>query len=274
MALSFIQAAQSVQGNLSVAFSSNNAAGNTLVAISGNETATITGISDTAGNTGWTALPQQNNGSHSSQAFYCLNCKAGANTVSFTVSSTSVPQIAVAEYSGVLGVDTTAQAVVAQGASAGASVTTTHPNTIVIGLFDDNDATYGAGTGWTSRTNGLQGTVRTMIVDAAFTSVGTYAPGFTKSPVNGATESNTIAFFGSSAYSVPDSRNYGTFPNLNRNVQGTLTYDVPSVFSLRWWFDTLFNRTKPLPLDTRTVVPADSRNSGIIPQNTRSFPPF
>jgi hypothetical protein len=76
-------------------------------------------------------------------------------------------------------------------------------------------------------------------------------------------------------YSVPDSRNYGTFPNLSRNVQGTLTYDVPRVFSLRWFFDTLFNRTQPQPLDSRAAgAPVDSRNSGNVPQNSRTFPPF
>lgn len=75
---------------------------------------------------------------------------------------------------------------------------------------------------------------------------------------------------GTLAYSIPDSRNYGNFPNDSREVQGTLTYDVPSVFSLRYWFNTLFNRTEPLPLDSRTAVPTDSRTSS--PQNSRTTP--
>lgn len=101
---------------------------------------------------------------------------------------------------------------------------------------------------------------------------------FTFSPVNanetisGASISgvNFIATFFSPAYSVPDDRNYGNFPNLPLNVQGTLTYTTPSVFSLRYWFDTLFNRTQPLPLDSRVAIPVDSRTAGNIPLNSRT----
>lgn len=74
-----------------------------------------------------------------------------------------------------------------------------------------------------------------------------------------------------SVYSVPDCRNYGNFPNDSRDVQATLTYDVPSIFSLRWWFDTLFNRTEPLPVDSRAAgEPTDSRVLSIIPVNSRT----
>jgi hypothetical protein len=73
------------------------------------------------------------------------------------------------------------------------------------------------------------------------------------------------------AYSVPDSRaTTDTTPNSSRNVQGTLTYDVPKSFSLRYWFDTLFNRTQPLPVDSRVTAPADSRTAPNIPQNSRT----
>jgi hypothetical protein len=72
-------------------------------------------------------------------------------------------------------------------------------------------------------------------------------------------------------YSVPDSRSSVNFPNLSTNVQSTLTYTTPSAFCLRWWFDTLFNRTQPLPLDSRTAgVPIDSRTIGNIPLNSRT----
>lgn len=74
-----------------------------------------------------------------------------------------------------------------------------------------------------------------------------------------------------SAYSQPDSRvTTDTTPNASRDVQGTLTYDVPKVFSLRWWFDTLFDRTQPLPVDSRVDKPADSRTTPNIPQNSRT----
>jgi hypothetical protein len=69
-------------------------------------------------------------------------------------------------------------------------------------------------------------------------------------------------------YSVPDCR---VTPNDSRNVQGTLTYDVMPVFSLRYWFDTLFNRTEPLPVDSRAAgAPTDSRTADNIPENSRA----
>ena len=62
-------------------------------------------------------------------------------------------------------------------------------------------------------------------------------------------------------YSVPDARNYGNFPNLSTNVNGTLTYTVPAEYSLQYWFDILFNRTQPLPEDSRAAgKPVASRN--------------
>lgn len=60
------------------------------------------------------------------------------------------------------------------------------------------------------------------------------------------------------ASSVTDSRTFGKFPNTSRNVNGTLIYDVPSVRSI------------PAPVDSRTVIPVDSRVQSIIPQNSRT----
>lgn len=86
---------------------------------------------------------------------------------------------------------------------------------------------------------------------------------------------NFTASLTPTVYSVIDSRNYGNFPNDSRDVQGTLTFDVPSVDSraagepescLRYWFDISFNRTQPLPVDSR-IAPN-------IPENSRTFPPF
>jgi hypothetical protein len=81
-----------------------------------------------------------------------------------------------------------------------------------------------------------------------------------------------VNFTGSNVYSQPDARNYGNFPNDGVVVQGTIQYTVPSVFSLRYWFDKLFNRTQPLPLDSRTSAPTDSRNgdNAAAPQNSRA----
>jgi hypothetical protein len=71
-----------------------------------------------------------------------------------------------------------------------------------------------------------------------------------------------------SHYSVPDARNYGNFPNLSTNVNGTLTYTVPKVYSLKYWFDVLFNRTQPLPEDCRAAGAPVA--SGTYPQNSRA----
>ena len=71
-----------------------------------------------------------------------------------------------------------------------------------------------------------------------------------------------------SHYSVPDARNYGNFPNLSTNVNGTLTYTVPAEYSLQYWFDILFNRTQPLPEDSRAAGKPVA--SGTYPQNSRA----
>ena len=60
-------------------------------------------------------------------------------------------------------------------------------------------------------------------------------------------------------YSEPDCRDFGTFPNLAVNVQGTLTYTVPSV-------DSRVNK----PVDSRVSVPQDCRVAPNIPQNSRT----
>lgn len=62
-------------------------------------------------------------------------------------------------------------------------------------------------------------------------------------------------------YSVPDCRNYATFPNASRNVQETLIYDVPSVDS----------RAAGAPVDSRAAgAPVDSRIAPNIPENSRA----
>jgi hypothetical protein len=90
------------------------------------------------------------------------------------------------------------------------------------------------------------------------------APGFVNSGIASATYVITIPPLN---YSSKDSR---SFPNNFRIVQGTLTYDVPSFFSLKWWFDILFNRTQPLPEDSRASKPVDCRVSPNIPINSRT----
>lgn len=189
----FVQAANA--NALSVAFGSNNTAGNLLVAICGNENPILT-FSDTQNNT-WIALPAlASSPSHKSQFFYCLNCKAGPNTVSFTATS-SFPSINVVEYSGANTLDVSAQAINLAavpgngGTSTGPSITTHFANALIIEAVDDGQHTYTAGAGYTLRATG---STRSFIEDQIVSSIGTYAPTFVGGD-NGAISGNTLAFY-------------------------------------------------------------------------------
>ena len=92
---------------VTLGFNSSNAKGNLLFAVINWVDATpgTVAVTDSNGNTGWTALPVYHaNQSSNSAAFYCLNCKAGANTVSFNFTGGTQPtnstQYAIAEYHG------------------------------------------------------------------------------------------------------------------------------------------------------------------------------
>lgn len=91
----------------------------------------------------------------------------------------------------------------------------------------------------------------------------TFAPTNSAQTVNNAniTGVNFVATAASTVFSVTDSRHYGNFPNHSRNVQGTLTYDVPSVDS----------RAAGAPVDSRAAgAPVDSRIAPNIPENSRT----
>jgi hypothetical protein len=94
------------------------------------------------------------------------------------------------------------------------------------------------------------------------------APGIEIS-ANTSISDSTLSFFSAGAitagqgnvYSVPDDRNYNTFPNDAINVQDTETFIIPSVDS----------RAAGKPVDSRVGgPPIDSRVSSIIPLNSRT----
>lgn len=62
-------------------------------------------------------------------------------------------------------------------------------------------------------------------------------------------------------YSVPDSRDFGNFPNDAEEIQGTDFYVIPKKDS-----------RKNVPVDSRRKKPEDSRVE--VPQNSRTEPPF
>lgn len=89
---------QSTTTTLASSFTSNNTAGNMLVAIfvSLFNDQTVLSITDSAGNT-WKTPGID---AHGLQILYVENCKAGANTVTLTLSSGNFAWLALAEYSG------------------------------------------------------------------------------------------------------------------------------------------------------------------------------
>jgi hypothetical protein len=70
-------------------------------------------------------------------------------------------------------------------------------------------------------------------------------------------------------YSQPDCR---VVPNNSVTVNATLQYTVTPVFSLKYFFDQLFGRTKPLPEDSRAAGAPVA--CGAYPQNSRKAGEF
>jgi len=178
MPIQYQQGTTNTEGSSnSVAYTSPNLLHDLLVVVCGEESSAgnITGISDTAGgtgNTGWVGLPQQSNGGHISRVFYCLNCKAGANTVSFAVSGTpsGYGQIGVSEFSGVSYVDGTP----GQSTSASPSIATSEAAELVVGCEGDGNTSPYANTGWSNACNN----VRLCIIYQIESSTGTYTPAY------------------------------------------------------------------------------------------------
>lgn len=180
-----------------IAYNSNNAVGDMLFAIAswfaatpGPNPTTTCVVIDSQGNT-WLPLPIQFTGSTGGggnsalQAFYALNCKAGANTVTYTFSDvTANLGIAIGEWSGVNAFNN--QATPPNGDIAPASTTptayyagATHNNTeLIIGF--SSTVTYA---NWTASTGTLRSTATSVQLGLSDQSAGngSYAPAFTMS---------------------------------------------------------------------------------------------
>lgn len=118
--------------SVSQSFTSNNQAGNLLLAIVNPLIGgtTITGISDTQGNT-W--LPITDGTNVAIIFFYCVSCKAGSNTVTVTLTG-DVTLLSLAEYSGQI----TGLIPVLDAATVGANNSTGNPSTsLVLGQAGD-----------------------------------------------------------------------------------------------------------------------------------------
>lgn len=175
-------------------FNMPNTAGNTLVLnyvwLGQGSTITITGITDTLGNT-WTLLsPITLNASTTppyptfGQAAYCLNCKGGANTVTVHFSGAGGAYIGatISEWRGsaAASLDATAQQLVTSATPASPSITASAGDLLVgYAVTQDGFVTVTPGAGFTTRTC----QVRSTSLQSAFSvAAGNYTNNFTGTP--------------------------------------------------------------------------------------------
>jgi hypothetical protein len=162
----------------SLLYNNTNALGNLLFAVFGWEDVaglTITSVTDSLGNL-WQSFPKMGvSGTHTGQAWYALNCNAGANTVTATWSGATATyvQISLAEYSGV---DTLGPANAAatgnNGSPTSNNITTTAASSLLIGYGDEGGNTWTAGAGYTLRTTSAA--QRSALEDQYPVAAGTY----------------------------------------------------------------------------------------------------
>ena len=172
----------SSQSIVSVTFTAAQTLGNLNVVVVGwnDSTSTITGITDSRGNSyAPAAAPVVQSATASQAIYYAKNIFAaatGANTVtvSFNVGA-RFPDIRIAEYSGLDTVNPLDVSVGAQGTttstSNSGSVTTTTANDLLVGANLVQSTTTAAGTGYTSRTITQDGDI---LEDRVVTVTGSY----------------------------------------------------------------------------------------------------
>jgi fibronectin type 3 domain-containing protein len=151
---------QKSQTTVSVKFNSAQIAGDlNVVAVGWNDSvATVSGITDTAGNAYTRAVGPTVISGVESQSIYCaknIAAAAGANTVTVTFSSAAAsPDIRILEYRGVdlnNPVDVTAASSGNSATSSSSAVTTTNPTDLIFGANLVQTKTTGPGSGFTSR---------------------------------------------------------------------------------------------------------------------------
>lgn len=177
-----------VHATYTAPYQMNNTAGNILIAFVASESATAYAIADSQGNT-WASLSRQTSSSHTSQVFYCLSCKAGANTVTATITGSSgYVALDIMEFSKRTGgLDTSAQN------TTGTVTLTAKANALLIGAGDDSNAVWGASTGFTQPVTPSSGSTCRETVQFRSTLTGgsfTFAP-----TVGTTTETNLLSFF-------------------------------------------------------------------------------
>ena len=195
-------------------FNMPNTGGNTLflnyVWLGQTANVTITSITDTAGNTGWTLLPRQTINSSTTapyptyaQAAYCLNCKSGANTVTvnFSGSGAAYTGASISEWlaSAAASFDTYAQQVITSASPSSPSITTATNGELLIGYGSTQDGfvTVTPSSGWTTRTCNF----RSVSLQSMFNQPqGTYSNSFTSVPQGGSSGNTNLWAIGIAAF--------------------------------------------------------------------------
>ncbi|HEY6329416.1 MAG TPA: hypothetical protein VI756_08760 [Blastocatellia bacterium] len=185
------QAFDGTQTNSSITatYSSNNTAGDMLVAavtIYPAATASISGLSDSAGNS-WTAVaPAQTISTlsgRSMQVFIVPSCVVGANTVTLTASAASALWLTIHEYSGFSGVAYTSAFTSGTASSTtitSASVTSTVANSLLFAVSFAYGGPTTQGSGFTLREQcGDSGAQEVATEDAVESATGSYTASFT-----------------------------------------------------------------------------------------------
>lgn len=157
-------------------FTSSQTGGNTNVVIVGwgAATGTVTGVTDTKGNTYTQVILTQGSANSLSTWISTGGIAAGSNTVTATFSTSLVHDIIIAEYPGILVTDGFSGAFASSNAPNSGSITTTNANDVLIGALWIRGGAFSAGEpGWVIQ----QGTTATVVVleDKVVSSTGSFA---------------------------------------------------------------------------------------------------
>ena len=183
---------QSSPSTVSVTYTAAQTAGNLNVVVVGwnDSTATVSSVTDTAGNVYTLAVgPTAISGVESQSIYYAKNiaaASAGANVVTVTFSvAAAFPDIRVLEYGGAdptNPVDVTAASSGNSSTSSSGSVTTTNASDLIFGANLVQSGTNGPGSGFTSRL--LTVPDSDIVEDEFVTAIGSYSATAPDSPAN------------------------------------------------------------------------------------------
>jgi hypothetical protein len=158
--ISFVQVKSTVAGSgstIAATFAAAQTAGNlNVVAVMwGDTTSTVTGVTDSKGNTYALALGPTRASGLSSAIYYAKNIGAGSNTVTVAFNqSAAAPNINVMEYSGLSTtspLDVTAGATGSGTTANSGSATTTAASELIVGAGNPVTAFTAAGSGFSNR---------------------------------------------------------------------------------------------------------------------------